>query len=697
MNKLISFIRLAQVGTRVKSQAIYIPVSVPPSNKFNAIAGKVDRYSESVEEAILFFIAFFLLSSVITICNYFECQQLSFFLIPVPLRIFSLPFLMGEHLWVGIVLSFFYYNLVKWRFGKYLVRFFGTLLFLLLAFDQMAYQYFFRHLDTPLVSDARDVSLLWGSIFDSLDVSFMCSLAVAGFCSILLWKGRPRTKLSRLVAILFNKPVRSSVVLLLYIAATYLLTGTEPLGHIHRALVADLVRSVAFSSADDDDLPVPQQNAVVVLHKTASFGQGKTSKQLKSLTERIKNNRKRLNIVHYVLESSPFRQTSVFPQAEYDTTPFLKQLATESVVFTNYYNVFPGSTRGDFSTLTGLFPYIDQSSNIKKYGNSTTRLPSLPDILHRKGYKTGLFASSDTKFDSFDAFLSRLHWDTYVDTKNFPGRLRQIDGKRYWGVEEGIVIDKALEWMAQQKAQGAPFFVEYFSVFPHHPYLVPKSYKQQASKDWGTDARLARYRASLHYADSCIKKLFQGIQKLGLEDDTLFIVSPDHGEAFGKLHSENMLHAERVYDENVHIFLLLHNKRVLGKALTIPRVGNQPDFLKTVLQILHIEPPSAVQGQSLLSSDFVERQLFFVSRRQFGIRDGKYKLIVNKEDESVELYDLSSDPTEQKNIAKSFPDIVSSLKQHISDWKAAIRDQYQKIERGMDPSKVLFRISPKRE
>ena len=690
---------LVQVGTRVKTQAICIPVSVTPSDKINVVAGKVAMYSERFEEAFLFLVAFFLLSSVVTICNYFECQQLSFFSIPSSLQIFTLPFLMGEHLWVGIVLSIFYYSLGKWGFAKYIVRLFGTLLFLLLAFDQMAYQYFFRHLDTPLLADARDVTQLWGSIFSSLDVSFMCSVAVAGFCSIMLWIGRPRLKLSPLIAVLFDKPVRNLVVLLLYIAATYLLTGTEHLGHIHRALVADLVRSVASPSEDDDDddTPVAQQNEAAILHKTASFGQGKTSKQLKSLTEGIKNNRKRLNIVHYVLESSPFRQTSLFPQAEYDTTPFLRQLATESVVFTNYYNVFPGSTRGDFSTLTGLFPYIDQSSNIKKYGNSITRFPSLPDILHRKGYKTGLFASSDTQFDSFDAFLHRLHWDIYLDSKDFPGRFRRVDGKRYWGVEEGIVIDKALEWMAQQRAQGAPFFVEYFSVFPHHPYLVPKSYAQQASKDWGEDARLARYRASLHYADSCIEKLFLGIQKLGLEDDTLFIVSPDHGEAFGKLHSENMLHAERVYDENVHIFLLLHNKPLLGKKLTIQRVGNQPDFLKTVLQILNIEPPSSVQGQNLLSSDFVERQLFFMSRRQFGIRDGKYKFIVNKEDESVELYDLSLDPTEQKNIAKSFPNIVSSLKQHISDWKAAIRDQYRKIQRGMDPSKVLFRISTKRE
>ena len=78
----------------------------------------------------------------------------------------------------------------------------------------------------------------------------------------------------------------------------------------------------------------------------------------------------------------------------------------------------------------------------------------------------------------------------------------------------------------------------------------------------------SRYIASLRYTDASLGKLQSQLQAMGLASRTLFVISGDHGEAFGAAgghHANNFLHKNHVYEENIGSFLLLHGPALQSK------------------------------------------------------------------------------------------------------------------------------------
>jgi hypothetical protein len=244
-------------------------------------------------------------------------------------------------------------------------------------------------------------------------------------------------------------------------------------------------------------------------------------------------------------------------------------------------------------------------------------------------------------------------------------------------VDEEIMIDQALEWIEAARDAGKPFYLNYNALYPHHPFKVPDQHRVLYDEDWGEYLPRARFRASLRYADMSVQRFYEGLQKLGVLDDTLFIVTPDHGEAFGDLHPRNHIHAEYCYEEDSHIFLLLHNRNALGPPLQSPRLGSNIDLLPTLLDILGMSADLDINGRNLISRDRDEPMIFCYSRRHFGVRDGNFKFNVDRRSGKAELYDLSTDPTEQDNIAKDNKDKVSTYRKIIKNWRIEVARIYK--------------------
>jgi hypothetical protein len=162
-----------------------------------------------------------------------------------------------------------------------------------------------------------------------------------------------------------------------------------------------------------------------------------------------------------------------------------------------------------------------------------------------------------------------------------------------------------------------------------------------------------------------------------VEEDTLFIVTSDHGEAFGDLHGKNLIHAEYCYDEDSHLFLVLHNPKTLGPPVQSARMGSHADLLPTILHILGIDQRHPIDGQSLLSSNYREPMVYCFSRRQIGVRDGNLKFLSMRRENKLELYDLATDPQEQNNIAKDNPEKVTVYEKVVRDWKAQVSRAYR--------------------
>jgi arylsulfatase A-like enzyme len=609
---------------------------------------------------------------------------------------FSLPLILGEELLLGALLALILY--IVWRLRVLRALWLAVLggYLLLLAAEQLAFKVYFTHWDYVLYADSHDAGAAWESIAGTVDVFFAIDVVLALACVVLLAiRARPRF-VRRLATTFKRHPIRMSAACTVYLAATLLLVLFEEQHGLDRPF--PLAYAESYHDVRDDELALeeavedvgpaslppgasqdsPSSNLKISPKPSVKAEPPKPlakADQMSRVRAAIAANKKPLNVVWYLMESTSYRESSLDPDNRYDTTPFLKQLAGDSLVFTSYYAGVAASTRSFFSAMNGFYPYVDKTSDLVKYSQLAS--PSLVDILKQAGYKTGFFASSDTLFDSLDSFIAAEPYDIYLDKNLLPAAERARLAGAAWGVPEEVMIDKALTWIESVKGSGEPFFLNYNAVYPHHPFKVPAGHEQLYEMDWGKDKVRKRYRATLRYADESVRRMHDGLERLGVADDTLFVVVPDHGETFGDLHPKNHIHAEYCYDEDSHIFLILHNPRALGPAHTSDRLGSQADLLPTLLEVLGLERELPIDGQSLITEAFEEREVYCYSRRQLGLRDGRYKYVYEKRKKRSELYDLEVDPGEQINIAAEHPDKVATYRQAVNDWRVSVTRAYR--------------------
>ena len=591
---------------------------------------------------------------------------------------FSLPFILGEEFVIGSIFAAILFVGWKRPILKIVTVVTISLYLVFLAFDQIAFKIFFSHIDYILYSDTHDLVRMSSSIMGSLDLAFAVHIALALACPVLLFvKYRPKFVL-RLSSIVLKRPFFTALLGGTYLGVTITFVFATDQHTLNESFPVTYVRSYFESIAEErllltDVTTASNSFAAKSSHQSLEkkIDQSDKKKSVKTATAVTEE---KLNVVWYLMESVSFRESSLYSKNNYDTTPFLKELADKSLFFPNYYTMVAASTRSFVSCLTGLYPYVDPSSDLIKY--SAIKVPTLVDILHDTGYTTAFFSGSDTMFESLDTFLANRNYDVFVDKNLIPTKKRDGESMLSWGVDDEIMIDRALEWIESVKDSGAPFYVNFNAVYPHHPFNVPQRHRNLNEMDWGKEGLRSAYRASLYYADMSVKRFYQGLKRLNVADNTLFIVTPDHGEAFGDLHKKNLIHAEYCYDEDSHIFLILNNPRVFDRPVENKLLGSHTDILPTILSILNIEEELEIDGQNLLSDDYQQPFIFCYSRRQLGVRDGNLKFVTARKNREAELYDLESDPQEQKNIAKKHPDKVVAYEKSARGWMASVTRAY---------------------
>ncbi len=638
------------------------------------------KTNTAVVSAVYFLMIYLVYSLVLRAANFItlvRLQDVSGGVFSPPL---SLPFILGEELVIGSVLALILGLLWRYAVLRFLWLGLVGLYLVFLAFDQLAFKLFFSHVDYILYASSHDVPRLWRSVEGTFDIFFAVNLLLASTGTVALLFGyRPRF-VRTLGDLLLRRPMVPLLFCAMYLAVTAVLSLAVDQHGLNRSFPVAYGLSYLQVRAEREEI----DRALAAKKSESGTAAPRAAKQAdvvqKSADVRLEEPEKRtgskkLNVVMYLMESASFRETSLSPTNPFDTTPFLKALAPKSLVFNNYYTGFAASTRSVFSALTGLYPYVDSSADVTKY--SRLNVPNLVNILHGEGYATGFFSSSDTLFDSLDTFLTNLKYDTYIDKNLVPKKLLSNVSAGAWGVDEEIVIDRALEWIARVKDSGKPFLVNYNAVYPHHPFRLPKQHRHLYQMEWGKEELKSRYRASLNYADLSVKRFYDGLKRLDVLKNTLFIVTSDHGEAFGDVHKKNLIHAEYCYNEDHQIFLMLHNPATLGPPSKNPRLGTHADLLPTLLNILNIEQELEIDGQSLVSSDYSEPIIYCCSRRHLGLREGKFKFVTPKEGGKSQLFDLSVDPEEQNNIARENRELVEKYKKMAREWRISVIGAYR--------------------
>ncbi|MCL4807771.1 MAG: sulfatase, partial [Thermoanaerobaculia bacterium] len=248
----------------------------------------------------------------------------------------------------------------------------------------------------------------------------------------------------------------------------------------------------------------------------------------------------RPNVVLYVVDALRARQVGLYRPGRATVTPALDELGRRGLVFERAYVTATWTKPSITSLLTSLHPQTHALGAHTYSEPLPGSVPTLQAVLGRSGYLTALFSAN-----AFAGTLSNL--DEGFDWAYMPGAFRGLEaGEGREKVDARTLNERVLRWV---EAHGRRrFFLYVHSVDPHPPVLLPGLATPGDP--------LAAYEAAITFNDSEIGRLYRRLVDRGLARRTVFVVTADHGEAFGE-HGQRG-HGASVYDEEAHVPLVIH-------------------------------------------------------------------------------------------------------------------------------------------
>ena len=336
------------------------------------------------------------------------------------------------------------------------------------------------------------------------------------------------------------------------------------------------------------------------------------------------------------------------PPSDDDVTPNMDRLARQGALFINASTHVPLTRPAHVSLFSGLLP-LETGVRDNVSAATVPEVPTLAETLQRAGFRTGAFVSSvvlsgESGLDrGFDVYSDELEGE--VTDPAFLNRAQK---------RGDLALEEATAWLESQPA-GARTFLWLHLYDPHEPYEPPEPYASR----WPDRP----YTGEVAWADELIGRLDESLSRLGRVDDTLLVVTSDHGEGLGE-HDE-LLHGFFAYETTLRIPLILRGPGIPPGSGTATRAG-LVDLYPTLLDLVGIDRPEghALSGRShaqeLRGGDAPEDAPLYaetlVPSLRFGwsdlrtIRYGRWKYIRAPR---PELYDTNRDPGELDNVIDS--------------------------------------------
>jgi arylsulfatase A-like enzyme len=337
-----------------------------------------------------------------------------------------------------------------------------------------------------------------------------------------------------------------------------------------------------------------------------------------------------MNVLMIVMESVGTKRLQLYG-APFEDSPNLMRLARHGLLFERVYAAEAITSSAMAALFCSVYPYHDWITITRMAPDLAVE--GLAELLHQHGYRTALVSSASLAYDKDDEFLRRHGFQVIIEKVR--STIQPIDAE---------MLTSAIRWIKQDPAH--PFFLTLWTADTHHPYL------SSAARDYRVnDPDFNRYLNGIATTDKLIAQVTDALESLNLSNDTLVVISGDHGEAFGEHRQSG--HGFTTYDEEVHVPLLMLNSRLFAHPRVVRSVGRQIDIAPTVLDLLGYQPPSEWQGSSLLTDVAPHRAFVFAVKGDyvFGLIDGGLKYIYDYDRDREELYNLSDDPGEQNDLS----------------------------------------------
>ncbi len=393
---------------------------------------------------------------------------------------------------------------------------------------------------------------------------------------------------------------------------------------------------------------------------------------------------------------------------ERETTPFLDELAAESVRFADVTASAPYTLASVASLFTG--EHSDVHRVLEAGDALPPGLPLLAERFARAGYATHAVS---TNAHVHGRFGFDRGFETFVHV--WP---QLAAGAPHAVPPEALEALRA--FLAASRA--APFFAYWHVMPPHAPYAPPPPHAEAFAahvRDLSVGSiphltPLARgayvpsaderraivdlYDSSLHYVDSVLRDVRGWLESEDLLDETIWIVTSDHGEAFGE-HGVYQ-HAGTVYEEMVRVPLLIRLPGAHLGGTTIAAPAALVDLVPTLVELCDLGAPATLSGVSLvpaLAGEQLTRRMPIVTRTAgpgplTAIRLGDLKLIHGAQTGGLALYDLAADPHERRNLRASRQTDARELYEWLDLWWKRVRTRRDPANRVEVPREIEERL-----
>jgi arylsulfatase len=404
---------------------------------------------------------------------------------------------------------------------------------------------------------------------------------------------------------------------------------------------------------------------------------------------------------------------------ERDTTPGLDAFSREGIVFDHAYTQASSTLPAHSSLFTSAYP--DMHGVINTKDSLPSEFMTLAQLLLKKGYNTAAFVNAGWLHPKFKLDRGFRYYDYYNDLQMKPQSDKIKIGRN--AEETNAAVYKWLE-----KHGETPFFlfIHYFDVhsdWSRLPYESSLPFSRMFSSGYSGDFKggeagvyassylskvnrdrirldpddrnyiMDLYDEGIAFADFHISSFLKNLKQMDLLDDSLIIITADHGEEFQE-HGQ-VLH-EQAYEELIHVPLIIRMpnagnsiKRNPGERLLslfkeqkkifpakrVKTLVQHIDIMPTVLDIAGIDKPPYVRGRSLLKviNGLPVQPASIFSRNtsgtQYVVRNDTWKLFFFPAENKTVLYNIVADPAETNDLSGTEVKIREKLKKELFQWK----------------------------
>ncbi len=400
-------------------------------------------------------------------------------------------------------------------------------------------------------------------------------------------------------------------------------------------------------------------------------------------------------------------------------TPNLDKLAKESLVFENAISNTPVCATARASLMTGKYPlshgvfYNDKPLASDEY--------CIAEVFKENGYQTGYIGKwhinghphgmKNTEGRQLPVTADRRqgfdYWKVHECTHNYNNSVYydENDVKHKWKGYDAIAqTEDAIQYIQNHKEEPFALFLSWGP--PHAPYETAPQKYQDLYNDMDIQLRpnvpdslagqttkwLKGYYAHISALDDCLERLQTEIKKMGLDENTIFVFTSDHGDM---LNSHAQTKKQKPWEESIKVpFVLKYPAKIQGDT-KLTTVFSFPDIMPTLLGLCNLPIPESVEGLDyagvLLGQDDLDIDGALIScqvpfhqwsykkgGREFrGIRTERYTYAKDLNGPWL-LYDNEKDPYQLSNLCNNpeYADLQADLDSKLQKMLDQQNDQF---------------------